>query len=234
MNRYTFPLWTLDNRVVGQPSKQLDIKYEATYSRVASALIDTGIVNLPSISTMGLFATNYDTINDYFDFKLKQENLSLPKVDISLIIERDKEVALKIRDKINKIDNQNYLVFNSKLDKLVKPSQFVELRNNFKNRFHFIDFDFMHNWGYEKEFSYLPDFIRTYSAEISIIHINAISYYPRTLALTRSRSQIEEILHRNILSKLTGEISGLSINSYKTCTRAPTEMTSVVFSLKGK
>lgn len=242
---YSFPHWTQEDRVVGQPTIHLHDKYNATYKRVAETMIKVGPSRFSELSLMGLFATNHRTIGDYLQFQFLQQGHTVPVVKNVAVIERSEDVCKKILSRELQTKNKagELTLIQTLLRNLVRlphsvgrpPNNIAQIQKfqlQFLNKINFIDVDYMCNWGRKQEFDCLAKLINMYATSNAVIHINAISSFPRTPEWATSPKDIEDILSRYVLSNLKGKISDLSMGSYVTCSRVRTEMTSVVFAVE--
>lgn len=241
---YTFPYWNEEDRVIGQPTNHLNLKYQTTYKRVADLMIQMGSDSFKNLNLMGLFATNHRTIGNYLQFHFKNNTSIVPTIDQVAVVERNKDVCLKIlyREHDGNKYEGNLVLLNTQLRHLLfspgaigapplNHERIVKYRSANTRAVNFIDLDLMCNWGNSKEMDLIPALISQFAAPTSVVHINAISNFSRTLDMKRSRIEIENILQQQIFKKINRNVTNYSIESYVTKTRVETEMTSAVIAI---
>lgn len=243
---YSFPYWTVEDRVVGQPTNHLADKYNATYRRVAETMIKVGPNKFQELVLMGLFATNHRTIGDYLQFQFRQWNHPEPEVKHVAVVERDHQVCKKILEIEERMKNRpEELTLIQSLMKNITwtpghvgapPNDVLSIlsfQKEYQKKVNFIDADFMCNWGKEQELDCVAKIVNMYAAQHCVVHVNAISSYPRTIPWSTSQDEVKAILEKRILSQIQGKITRLSIDSYNTFSvnNVKTEMTSAVFAV---
>jgi hypothetical protein len=235
MNVYNFPFWNVTDRVIGQPTNDLSLKYESTYRRVADLVVKNKITDL---NLLGLFATNYLTIGDYLAFRSK---VPLTVRHIA-VIERSPEVCEKIKEKQEVNKNFPLTLIQTSLNNLTYKktrgnsplafNQIKDFQSTFSKTFNVIDIDLMSNWTKPGELEYIPGLLKMYSAKTAVVHINAISNHGRTPEYVSSQEEVLDLFQQEIGQFIS--IEDLSIQSYWTKQINKTQMTSLVFSVNNE
>jgi hypothetical protein len=248
-NDYSFPYWTVEDRVIGQPLNQMTQKYKSTYGRVAAAMIKMGPHRFQKMNVMGLLATNYASIPHYIQEQFVSNKLSPPSINDIIVIEKSEEVIKKIDkhwDNNKPIVQGDLYIFKTMLANMIAKrrtkgrggqifeiDRITEFQETHRNKINFIDADFMCNWGKEEKFDCIAELVNTFSAQHCVVHVNAISSYPRTVPWSTSHEEILSILQKRILDRIDQKISNVSIETYNTYSHnnVKTEMTSAVFAV---
>jgi hypothetical protein len=235
INDFIYPTTWLTDRVIGQPTNNMKEKWACTYGRVINVLEKKRISKL---QTLGLLATHHRAIPEFIS---KNVSYQLP-IGHTVVVDYSPIVLEKIRNRevTTQQNCQNLTLIEAHLRSLTyqsigrPPRSFKAIKTlqNQGKSFNFLDFDLMVNWGVESAFNYLPKILNMYATSTCIIHINAISNFPRTRLWSTSRIHIEEILTQKILKQINGTISNMSIDSYVTHNKVDTEMTSAVFAVE--
>jgi hypothetical protein len=243
---YSFPYWTVGDRVVGQPINHLAEKYNATYRRVAETMMKVGPTKFSELVLMGLFATNHRTIGDYLQFQFKHWNHPVPEVKHVAVVERDYQVCQKILEIEERLKNkpEELTLIQSLMKNLTwipgyrgappnDVTSILKFQKEYVRKVNFIDADFMCNWGKEEELECVAKIINMFGAQNCVVHVNAISSYPRTVPWSTSQEEVKDILQKRILDQVEGKIRNISIDSYNTFSvnNVKTEMTSAVFAV---
>lgn len=245
-DEYTFPYWSVEDRVAGQPINQLATKYNATYKRVAETMISLGPYKFKELVLMGLFATNHRTIGDYLQFQFIKQNCIPPVIKHTAVVERNPLVCskiLEIESKFKQLDNLSIIPsllksITYKSGNVGRPPEGVQsilrFQKNWKGLVNFIDADLMCNWGKKQELHCIAKIANLYSNNHCVIHVNAISNHPRTIPWSTNQDVIKNILQKEVLNYIEAKTNLVGIESYSTYSinNVKTEMTSAIFTVE--
>lgn len=243
---YSFPYWNEAFRVVGQPIHQLHLKYKSTYSRVANMMLKHGFENYSHLTVFGLLATNHRTIPHYIQHIFTSNGFQKPVIEKIGVVESDHSVVKKIQQLEASIKSKEgeLSIFNGKLEHTTwipgKPGRppssqknILQFQKKFVQSCNFIDLDFMQNWDRPDTVKTVVKTIKAFAARCAVVHINAISNYPRTPQFMISEEKVREKVNL-ICSLLTPDFAIQAVEeicSYQTLMRAPTKMSSTVLAL---
>lgn len=239
IEEYDFPYWDEKDRVNGQSTKDLNIKYSATYKRVAEMMVANDFKKFQHLNSLGLFATNYLSIPDYLSRCLNKKNHEF-KLESTVVIENNSIAFQKIKKKMRDCPDPRVRVIPTSLKNLLvdptspynKPLGWDSIRvfqKLYQESFSFIDLDLMCNWSRSSQVDYLPRLINKYSSSNCIVHINAISSCPRSMPWARTEKEIKDIFNKTITPFLTSKVLDSNFRTYATRHRNTTLMTSAVF-----
>ena len=228
-DKYSWPFWSRDTASKGQPANDMNLKYENTILVAIQAIKRERITR--SLNIMGLFADNHRTFGDY---ARRLTGNTFPEINNVIVIEKEARVFQKILSQETLLKNRHkqgpLWPVCTELENLLfvpgsrgrPPSEILQIQkiqHQFIGSIDFFNLDFTYYWKNTKKFSYLPELLTLFASPTSVVNINAVQRYPRSVPHQASEQDIQDIsssLMEDIKKRTESKVKNSSLRYYKT------------------